>query len=314
MGKGIQGHVGITGMTGMTEMRELERPEQKRSKANGIFPMVQHDIQQQQQQQAVMTPERENHHGLPLVIALNCLEDCRLEVEALSGVAEFRHVGLTQVTEGKIETAMAVLLHSLAYLPCAAQRRLQPWQLILCLSCVDKAVDTALAAELGLQLVHVDSKRVEEVADTTLALILGLLRHTHVLAKKSYASSAGWLGTSHSACKGMHRCKGMVVGIVGTSATACAVAVRSLAFRMVVIYFDPEVISHILDVKIVKFRRDTEASFVCAGVIFYSFLVRKGLLWCSNELVSHAACRYIYLISNVIISLYSELPWNITSN
>ena len=98
MGKGIQGHVGITGMTGMTEMRELERPEQKRSKANGIFPMAQHDIQQQQQ--AVMTPERENHHGLPLVIALNCLEDCRLEVEALSGVAEFRHVGLTQVTEG----------------------------------------------------------------------------------------------------------------------------------------------------------------------------------------------------------------------
>ena len=94
MGKGIQGHVGITGMTGMTEMRELERPEQKRSKANGIFPMAQHDIQQQQQQQAVMTPERENHHGLPLVIALNCLEDCRLEVEALSGVAEFRHVGL----------------------------------------------------------------------------------------------------------------------------------------------------------------------------------------------------------------------------
>jgi hypothetical protein len=267
MGKGIQGHVGITGMTGMTEMRELERPEQKRSKANGIFPMVQHDIQQQQQ--AVMTPERENHHGLPLVIALNCLEDCRLEVEALSGVAEFRHVGLTQVTEGKIETAMAVLLHSLAYLPCAAQRRLQPWQLILCLSCVDKAVDTALAAELGLQLVHVDSKRVEEVADTTLALILGLLRHTHVLAKKSYASSAGWLGTSHSACKGMHRCKGLVVGIVGTSATACAVAVRSLAFRMVVIYFDPEVISHILDVKIVKFRRDTESSFVCAGVEFF---------------------------------------------
>jgi phosphoglycerate dehydrogenase-like enzyme len=31
----------------------------------------------------------------------------------------------------------------------------------------------------------------------------------------------------------------MVLGIVGTSASAYAVAIRSLAFRMNVIYFDP---------------------------------------------------------------------------
>ncbi|XP_024397002.1 C-terminal binding protein AN [Physcomitrium patens] len=179
-------------------------------------------------------------HMLPLVVALNCLEDCRLEEEALAGIAEVRHVGLTQVTEGRIETAIAVLMTSLANLPGAAQKRLQPWQLILCLSSVDKAVDAALAAEMGLQVIHVDSKRVEEVADTTLALMLGLLRHTHVLARKGHASAAGWLGASKSVCTGMHRCKGLVLGIIGASATACAVAVRSLAFRMLVIYYDPE--------------------------------------------------------------------------
>jgi phosphoglycerate dehydrogenase-like enzyme len=181
--------------------------------------------------------------ALPLVVALNCLEDCRLEQDALAGIAEVRHVGLTQVTEGKIESATAVLTSSLAYLPGAAQRRLKPWQLILCLSCVDKAVDSALASELGLQLIHVDSKRVEEVADTTLALVLGLLRHTHVLARKGHASAAGWLGTTQSVCTGMRRCKGLVLGIIGASPTACAVAVRSLAFRMVVVYFDPEVMA-----------------------------------------------------------------------
>jgi len=176
---------------------------------------------------------------LPLVVALNCLPDCSLEEEVLQGVAKVEHVSLAQVAEGKIETAAAVLLHSLAFLPRAAQRRLQPWQLILTLSCMDKMVDSALANELGLQLLHVDSGRSEEIADTVMALILGLLRHTHVLASHGYAS-AGWLGTMHSSCKGMRRSKGMVIGIVGATASGCAVASRSLAFRMKVVYFDPE--------------------------------------------------------------------------
>jgi hypothetical protein len=133
---------------------------------------------------------------LLLVVALNCLPDCALEEGALKGVASvehvsLEHVSLAQVGEGKIEAAAAVLLHSLAYLPRAAQRRLQPWQLVLTLSCMDKMVDSALANYLGLQLLHVDSGRAEEVADTVMALLLGLLRHTHVLASYGYAS-AGW--------------------------------------------------------------------------------------------------------------------------
>lgn len=182
---------------------------------------------------------QEASSGLPSVVALNCLPDCILEEVALRGVATIEHVSLAQVAEGKIEAAGAVLLHSLAYLPRAAQRRLQPWQLILTLSCTDKTVDTALASELGLQLVHVDSGRAEEIADTVMALLLGLLRHTHVLASHGYAS-AGWLGNMHASCRGMRRSKGMVLGIVGATASACAVASRSLAFRMKVIYFDPE--------------------------------------------------------------------------
>lgn len=179
---------------------------------------------------------------LPLVVAIHCLEDCRLERDALAGIAEFRHVGLAHLTAGRVEEAVAVVVRSLAHLPVAAQRRLKPWQLILSLSCADKTADSSLASELGLQLIHVDKKRVEEVADTTLAFMLGLLRHTHILAKKSFApAAAGWLGPAHAVCKGMRRCKGLVVGIVGTSATACAVAVRSLSFRMRIVFFDPEV-------------------------------------------------------------------------
>lgn len=177
---------------------------------------------------------------LPLVVSLNCLEDTSLEAEGLSGVAMVEHVGLGRIAEGRIESAAAVIVQSLAFLPRAAQRRLQPWQLIVCLGSADRSVDTALAADLGLSMVHVDANRAEEVADTVMALFLGLLRRTHLLSRhvSSSAAASGWLGSIQPLCRGMRRCRGLVLGIVGRSASAKCLATRSLAFRMSVLYFD----------------------------------------------------------------------------
>ncbi|CAL9092560.1 unnamed protein product [Musa textilis] len=177
---------------------------------------------------------------LPLVVSLNCLEDPSLEREALAGAAAVEYVGLPGLSSGRIESATAVLIHSLALLPRAAQRRLRPWQLILCLGSPDRAVDSALAADLGLRLVHVDANRAEEVADTVMALFLGLLRRTHLLSRHSSSSSAasGWLGSIQPLCRGMRRCRGLVLGIIGRSASARCLATRSLAFKMSVLYFD----------------------------------------------------------------------------
>ncbi|EFJ07708.1 hypothetical protein SELMODRAFT_928, partial [Selaginella moellendorffii] len=178
--------------------------------------------------------------GLPLVVALNCLEDWQiLNADALAGIATLEHLNLAQIAEGKLETAAAVIIHSLAYLPRAAQRRLQPWQLILCLGSIDKPADSTAAAEMGLKLVHVDCGRGEEIADTVMALLLGLLRHTHSLSAQGFAS-AGWLGSIQPLCKGMRRCRGLVMGIVGRTPSACALAVRCLAFKMRVIYYETE--------------------------------------------------------------------------
>ena len=191
--------------------------------------------QQQQQQQR-----------LPLVVTLNCIEDCAIEQDSLSGVALIEHVPLGRLSDGKIESAAAVLLHSLAYLPRAAQRRLRPYQLILCLGSADRAVESALAADLGLRLVHVDTSRAEEIADTVMALFLGLLRRTHLLSRHALSAS-GWLGSVQPLCRGMRRCRGLVLGIVGRSASARSLATRSLAFKMSVLYFDVhEVLIHAL--------------------------------------------------------------------
>ncbi|KAK3194727.1 hypothetical protein Dsin_026037 [Dipteronia sinensis] len=182
-------------------------------------------------------PHRNDPTPLPLVVSLNCIEDCALEQESLAGVAAIEHVPLSRLADGKIEEAAAVLLHSIAYLPRAAQRRLRPYQLILCLGSSDRAVDSALAADLGLRLVHVDTSRAEEIADTVMALVLGLLRRTHLLSRHALSAS-GWLGSVQPLCRGMRRCRGLVLGIVGRSASARSLATRSLAFKMSVLYFD----------------------------------------------------------------------------
>ncbi|CAF1923389.1 BnaC05g00510D [Brassica napus] len=173
----------------------------------------------------------------PLIVTLNCVEDCALEQDSLAGVAGVEYVPLSRIADGKIESATAVLLHSLAYLPRAAQRRLRPHQLILCLGSADRAVDSTLAADLGLRLVHVDTSRAEEIADTVMALILGLLRRTHLLSRHALSAS-GWLGSLQPLCRGMRRCRGMVLGIIGRSVSARYLASRSLAFKMSVLYFD----------------------------------------------------------------------------
>ncbi|XP_006662540.2 C-terminal binding protein AN-like [Oryza brachyantha] len=180
--------------------------------------------------------------GEPLVVTLNCLEDPSMEQEVLAGAAAVEHAPLSALSAGRVEAAAAVLVTSLAFLPRAAQRRLRPWQLVLCLGSPDRAADAAVAAELGLRLVHVDANRSEEVADTVMALFLGLLRRTHLLSRHASSSSAppaGWLGSVQPLCRGMRRCRGLVLGIVGVNAAARCLATRSLAFSMGVLYFDP---------------------------------------------------------------------------
>ena len=129
------------------------------------------------------------------------------------------------------------VLHSLTYLPRVTQRCLRPYQLILCLGSVNCSIDSTLAANLSLRLVHVDASRAEEIANIVMALFLGLLRRTHLLSRHAL-SVAGWLGSVQPLCRGMQWCRGLVLGIIGRSASARSLATRSLAFKISVLYFD----------------------------------------------------------------------------
>lgn len=124
---------------------------------------------------------------------------------------------------------MVVLLHSLAYLPRDAQRRLQPWQLILCLSLSDKAVNITLTTDLGLHLLHLHTTRAEEVVNIFMVLL-----HMYFLLKQGF-SSHSWLGSLQPYCQGTRR-HGLVLCIIGRLASTYAFITKSLASKMTVLY------------------------------------------------------------------------------
>ncbi|XP_062025053.1 uncharacterized protein LOC133741125 isoform X2 [Rosa rugosa] len=85
---------------------------------------------------------------LPSAVALNCIDDFAMKQDHFSGD---EHVPLSHLAHGRIDSASAVVLQSFAYLPRAAQRRLRPYQLILCLGSGDCATDSTFTADLGCQ-------------------------------------------------------------------------------------------------------------------------------------------------------------------
>ena len=62
-------------------------------------------------------------------------------------------------------------------------------------------------------------------------------KRTHLLSRHAL-SAAGWLGSVQPLCRGMRRCFGLVLGIIGRSTSTRSLATRSLAFKINVLYFD----------------------------------------------------------------------------
>jgi len=96
------------------------------------------------------------------------------------------------------------------------------------------SVDLKAAGDRGIYVVNVPDYGVEEVADSTLSLILNLMRKTHVLANR--AKENNW--PTHAA-KGATRIRGKMLGIIGLGKIGRAVAERAKPFGFDVYFYDP---------------------------------------------------------------------------
>jgi D-3-phosphoglycerate dehydrogenase / 2-oxoglutarate reductase len=96
-------------------------------------------------------------------------------------------------------------------------------------------VDVEAATARGVWVVNVPDYGTEEVADHTIALMLGLLRGVVVLDRSVRAG--GW---DDGAAGELRRLSELTLGVVGCGRIGSAVAARAAAHRLRVLGFDPE--------------------------------------------------------------------------
>ncbi|UYV75587.1 CTBP1 [Cordylochernes scorpioides] len=101
-------------------------------------------------------------------------------------------------------------------------------------------IDVKAAGELGIAVCHVPGFGVEEVADTTMCLILNLYRRTYWLANM-VKEGKKFQGPEQvrDAAQGSARIRGDTLGIVGLGHVGTAVALRAKVFGFNVVFYDP---------------------------------------------------------------------------
>ncbi|ODN01364.1 C-terminal-binding protein, partial [Orchesella cincta] len=101
-------------------------------------------------------------------------------------------------------------------------------------------IDVKAAGEIGIAVCNVPGYGVEEVADTTMCLILNLYRRTYWLANM-VRDGKKFTGPEQvrEAAAGCARIRGDTLGIVGLGRIGSAVALRAKAFGFNVIFYDP---------------------------------------------------------------------------
>jgi D-3-phosphoglycerate dehydrogenase/C-terminal binding protein len=93
-----------------------------------------------------------------------------------------------------------------------------------------------MARQLGIPVANVPDYGTEEVADSTIGMILSLSRG---IARLNSQHRDGWDSWSYTSAKPLRRLRGQVCAIVGLGRIGTAVALRAKSLGMDVVFFDP---------------------------------------------------------------------------
>ncbi|CAG2256434.1 CTBP [Mytilus edulis] len=163
-------------------------------------------------------------HPRPLIALLDG-RDCSIEMPILKDVATvaFCDAQSTQEIHEKVlnEAVGALMWHTIT-LAKEDLEKFKNLRVIVRIGSGYDNVDVKAAGELGIAVCNVPGYGVEEVADSTICLILNLYRRTYWLANMVRG-----------------RIRGDTLGIVGLGRVGSAVALRAKAFGFNVIFYDP---------------------------------------------------------------------------
>lgn len=137
---------------------------------------------------------------------------------------------------GRIEQVDAIILYHEVSLSRRTIERLERCQLIVRGGVGVDNVDRALCRERGIPVANVPDYGSEEVADSAIAMMLALVRGTHLLNSRLRAARGPWL---YEQAAPLVRLRGRGFGVVGLGRIGTAAALRAKALGMDVLFFDP---------------------------------------------------------------------------
>ncbi|GAU91775.1 hypothetical protein RvY_03968-1 [Ramazzottius varieornatus] len=181
-------------------------------------------------------------HPRPLIALLDG-RDCSVEMPILKDVATVAFCdaqSTTEIHEKVLNEAVGALMWHTITLTREDLEKFKALRIIVRIGSGVDNIDIKAAGELGVAVCNVPGFGVEEVADTTLSLILNLYRRSHWLANE-VANSKKINGPEQvrDAAKGCARIRGDTLGIVGLGRIGSAVALRAKVFGFNVIFHDP---------------------------------------------------------------------------
>ncbi|XP_064631603.1 C-terminal-binding protein-like isoform X3 [Lineus longissimus] len=181
-------------------------------------------------------------HPRPLVALLDG-RDCSVEMPILKDVATVAFCDAQstgEIHEKVLNEATAALTWHTITLNKEDLEKFKNLRVIVRMGSGYDNVDVKAAGELGIAVCNVPGFGVEEVADTTICLVLNLYRRTYWLANMMREGKKV-SGPEHlrEAAAGSARIRGDTLGIVGLGRVGTAVALRAKVFGFNVIFYDP---------------------------------------------------------------------------
>ena len=167
-------------------------------------------------------------------------DELAVEKDILGDLAEVIALGAEreEQLEGRVEDATCLMVYHFLSVGATTLARLRQCKLIVrCGVGVDN-VDCSAARKLGIPVSNVPDYGTEEVADTTIGMLLTLTRGTHLLNSRLRAGRGEW---TYTQAVPVFRLRGRTLGIVGLGRIGTATALRAKALGMQIIFYDPYV-------------------------------------------------------------------------
>uniref|UniRef100_A0AC34QHK1 THAP-type domain-containing protein n=1 Tax=Panagrolaimus sp. JU765 TaxID=591449 RepID=A0AC34QHK1_9BILA len=193
----------------------------------------------------VIFPMMNRFAGSKPLIALLDGRDCSIEMPLLKDICTVAFCdaqATSEIHEKVLNEAVAAFMWNTIKLEKADLQKFKALKVLVCLSPDVGNVNLDAASELGIAVCNIPGVCLDEIADSTMSLILNLFRRTHWIARSIESGKpAHTIEQIRDLSSGTRRVRDSTLGIIGLGQTGSAVVARAKAFGFNIIAYDPYV-------------------------------------------------------------------------